>query len=43
MLDVGPTLYKCHTNVLCFLGSHKLSNIIEIKGLVAKQFSDNNI
>ena len=19
--DVGPTLYKCHTNVLCLLGS----------------------
>ena len=22
VFDVGPTLYKCYTNVLCLLGSH---------------------
>ena len=25
--DVGPTLYKCYTNVLCLLGSHADSEI----------------
>ena len=22
VFDVGPALYKCHTNVFCLLGSH---------------------
>ena len=25
VFDVGPTLYKCYTNVLCLLGVQKLS------------------
>ena len=26
--DVGPTLYKCYTNVLCFLGTAAVYNDI---------------
>ena len=28
--DVGPTLYKCYTNVLCLLGQDFLSNIVHL-------------
>ena len=29
--DVGPTLYKCYTNVLCLLGQEDfLSNIVHL-------------
>ena len=27
IFDVGPTLYKCYTNVLCLLGDNNTNNV----------------
>ena len=32
VFDVGPTLYKCHTNVLCLLGVWLLSAVSRLTG-----------